>query len=66
MFFIDKSILSLQICRYSMGKLMIEVLKMVRKWDLTKKFARGPRFGRFENLPGGCTRRGGMVTLGID
>ena len=46
---------SLQICRYSMGKLMTEVLKMVKKckmywnrgsqgnlapWDLTKRFVR--------------------------
>ena len=30
-FFIDKSIFSLPICRYSIGKLMTEVLKMVKK-----------------------------------
>ena len=30
-FFIDKSGFSLRICKYSMGKLMIEVLNMVKK-----------------------------------
>ena len=30
-FFIDKPVLYLRICRYSLGKLMTEVLKMVKK-----------------------------------
>ena len=60
----DRSMLFLRICRYLMGKLMIEVLKMVK----TVKFIRikGPRDAQppgirkiffwgpaFENLPEG-------------
>ena len=43
-FFIDNSMFSLQICRYSMGKLMIEVLKMVKSVKFIK--IRGPREAR--------------------
>ena len=57
---------SLRICRYSMSKLMIEVLKMVKSVklgvprDLTKKFAPGD-LTVFENLPG--VVQGGGLTL---
>ena len=60
----------LRICRYSMGKSMTEVLKMVKSVkfikikdprearpprDLTTKSARGGwDLPIFENLPGGC------------
>ena len=50
-FSIDKSILSLPICGYSIGKLMTEVLKMVK----SVKFVgiKGPREARTlrKNLP---------------
>ena len=72
--------LSLRICKHSMGKLMIEVLKMVKKckiyqnrrsqevWpeEFDQKICSGARnLDVFENLPGGCLG-GGMVTLGTD
>ena len=64
---------SLQICRYLMSKLIIEVLKMVKEykiyqnkgspapWDLTKVFAwGGGDLAVYENLPRG------MIALGTD
>ena len=67
-FFIDKSMFSPRICRYSMGKLMVEVLNTMKSvkfikikgpreaWPLgveTKTFPRGQDLTIFENLPGG-------------
>ena len=61
-FFIDKSMFSLRICRYAMGKLMIEVLNTVKfnqwsqgslaNWDLTpKNCPGGGDLTIFENFP---------------
>ena len=53
-FSIDKSILSLPICEYSIGKLMTEVLKMVKRVKFIR--IKGPREARTlrirrKNLP---------------
>ena len=69
-FVIDKSMFSLRICRYLMGKLMTEVLETVE----SVRFIPGPGI-RPKNLPGvrdltsfknllGVAR--GMVALGVD
>ena len=40
-FLIDKSMFSLRVCRYTMRKLMIEALKMVKKCKIYQH--KGPR-----------------------
>ena len=64
-----------QICRYSMGKLLIEVLKMAKKCKkLLKLRVPGKPLGSGQNICpegqdltfGKFARQGEMVTLGID